>query len=152
MHAVRGRLSVGEILSLSLVSVPVLVPAPVFSAGFCRQIEMCNDACGGGCRWDVEKHQPGPNYGDLVNVSSVIGNWVQVAGSGHWLPILSATQEPLLKLHKIVGAYKDPLISAEADLHRAETGPSSACAHAHAHAHAHARSRAHTHTHTVRMY
>jgi len=32
------------------------------------------------CRWDSEKHQAGPNHGDLVNVSTVTGNWVQVAG------------------------------------------------------------------------
>ena len=79
------------------------------------------------CRWDSEKHQAGPNHGDLVNVSSVNGNWVQVAGTGHWLPILSTSQEPLLKLHTIVGAYKDPPLSAGVEAHRAaQTGSLSA--------------------------
>jgi hypothetical protein len=28
--------------------------------------------------WDTERHEAGPNFGDRVHVSSVLGNWVQV--------------------------------------------------------------------------
>ena len=57
--------------------------------------------------WDTERTARGPDLGDVINVSHVLGNWVQVAGNGLWLPIIGRQQQALLELVNILGAYSD---------------------------------------------
>jgi len=57
--------------------------------------------------WDTEDEAAGPENGDLIYISSVVGNWAQVAGTCLFLPIKSEVGEQLLQLVHIAGAYKD---------------------------------------------
>ena len=67
--------------------------------------------------WDTEKTARGPDLGDVINVSRILGNWVQVAGKpGFWLPITGRQQQVLLELVNILGAYRDSPLSCSAGI------------------------------------
>lgn len=57
--------------------------------------------------WDTKDEAAGPESGDLIHISSVVGNWAQVAGTCLFLPIRNEVGEQLLELAHIEGAYRE---------------------------------------------